>query len=123
MQSLPAKVEGERFELNGVADGFLIVRKGDGERVGAIVLEQELATTTIRSLCVDEAHRSYGAGSEAARLLTGACDAAGVATLRAWAPPNLGLSVYFWIRMGFSPLHGEGPDGGIWFARRRDTES
>ena len=47
-----------------------------------------------------------------ALLLTAACDNAGVPLLRAWAPPHLGLSVYFWIRMGFSPLHGEGPEGG-----------
>lgn len=116
---LAETVPGERFELHANSDGFAIVRKSDEARVGAIVLEPEEDRTTIRSLCVDEAYRSYGAGSEAARLLTGACDAAGVALLRAWAHPSLGLSVYFWIRMGFAPLHGEGPEGGIWFERQR----
>ena len=120
---LPDVVEGERFELRATDGGFAIVRGLDRERVGAIVLEHEEECTTIRSLCIDEEHRSYGAGSEAARLLTAACDAAGVPLLRAWAHPNLGLSVYFWIRMGFSPLHGQGPEGGIWFERRRDANS
>ena len=43
------------------------------------------------------------------------------AEIKAWAPPDLGLAVYFWVRMGLSPLHGEGPDGGIWFERRTDV--
>ena len=119
LATLPPVVDGERFSLRATDDGFAILRRADDERVGEIVLEREDGRTTIRSLCVDEAHRSYGAGSEAARLLTGACDAAGVPLLRTWAHPNLGLSVYFWIRMGFSPVHGEGPEGGIWFERRR----
>jgi hypothetical protein len=34
-----------------------------------------------------------------------------------WAPPDLGLAVYFWSRMGLRPLNGPGPDGGIWFER------
>jgi N-acetylglutamate synthase-like GNAT family acetyltransferase len=118
---LPDAVPGERFDLESTGDGFSIVRKRDQARVGAVVLDREETRTTIRSLCVDEAHRSYGAGSEAARLFTGAADADGVPLLRAWAHPNLGLSVYFWIRMGFSPLHGEGPEGGIWFERRGDA--
>lgn len=118
---LPEVVEGERFDLQRAGDGFDVLRRSSGERVGGIVLEAGADHLTIRSLCIDEAHRSYGAGSEAARLLTAACDDAGVPLLRAWAPPNLGLSVYFWIRMGFSPLHGEGPEGGIWFERRRDA--
>lgn len=118
---LPRVIEGERFNLRLAEDGFAVLRKTDGQRVGGIVLETGVDRLTIRSLCIDEAHRSYGAGSEAARLLTAACDDAGVPLLRAWAHPSLGLSVYFWTRMGFSPLHGEGPEGGIWFERRRNA--
>ena len=70
----------------------------------------------IRTLCIDSARRGYGAGTEAAQMLLEA--ARGKAdTVRAWAPPDLGLAVYFWIRMGLQPLHGEGPEGGIWFER------
>ena len=116
----PDVIDGERFDLRRAGSGFDVLRKRDAERVGSIALESGVDCLTIRSLCIDEAHRSYGAGSEAARLFTATCDAAGVPLLRAWAHPNLGLSVYFWIRMGFSPLHGEGPEGGMWFERRRD---
>jgi GNAT superfamily N-acetyltransferase len=119
--TLPQVIEGERFDLRQAAGGFDVLRKTDRGRVGGIVLETGAGRLTIRSLCIDEAHRSYGAGSEAARLLTAAADEAGVPLLRAWAHPNLGLSVYFWTRMGFSPLHGEGPEGGIWFERRRNA--
>lgn len=119
----PAEISGERFDLRAAANGYAIVSRTDSQQVGAIVVAEEDAQTTIRSLCIDEPHRSYGAGSEAARLFTAACDKAGIERLRAWAHPNLGLSVYFWIRMGFSPLHGEGPEGGIWFERRRDADA
>ena len=82
-------------------------------------VEPERDGLMIRSLCIDEPHRSYGAGSEAVLLFNRACDAAGVPLVRTWAPPDGGLAVYFWIRMGYRPLHGEGPEGGLWFERRR----
>ena len=109
---------GDRVKL--VAEGAAalgVVRLNDGARVGEIRLSLEAGELVIDGLCVDAEHRSYGAGSEAAWLLVSAARSAGVALLRAWAYPNLGLSVYFWTRMGFSPRHGEGPEGGIWFER------
>lgn len=111
---------GERFALVPAGAASLTVRRlADSKNVGAVELEADDAPElTIRRLCIDEAHRSYGAGSEAAWLLVRAAEAAGYKRLRAWAHPSLGLSVYFWIRMGFSPRHGEGPEGGIWFERR-----
>jgi hypothetical protein len=109
---------GERFELVPADSGTLAVRSlVDGRRVGTIEVDGGPGQLTVRRLCIDEAHRSYGAGSEAAWLLVRAAEGAGFARLRAWAHPSLGLSVYFWIRMGFSPRHGEGPEGGIWFER------
>jgi GNAT superfamily N-acetyltransferase len=109
---------GDRFQIVEEDPGSLaVVRLADGVRVGTIEVERQWPALSIRRLCIDEPHRSYGAGSEAARLLVRAAEAAGYRPLRAWAHPSLGLSVYFWIRMGFSPRHGEGPEGGIWFER------
>lgn len=109
---------GERFELVPVASSELaVVRLDDGVQVGTIEFEAAAAQLTIRRLCVGKEYRSYGAGSEAAWLLVRAAEGVGFERLRSWAHPSLGLSVYFWIRMGFSPRHGEGPDGGIWFER------
>jgi GNAT superfamily N-acetyltransferase len=71
----------------------------------------------IAELCIQPACRGYGLGTETARLVREAAEAGPWRVLRAWAPPDLGLAVYFWCRMGLRPLHGEGPDGGIWFER------
>ncbi|GAB4326698.1 MAG: hypothetical protein Kow0010_09930 [Dehalococcoidia bacterium] len=100
-------------------DTFDIVRLRDVATIGAIELEPLPGNVLfVRSLCIGEPYRSYGAGSEAARMLVESAASAGFKALRAWADPNLGLSVYFWIRMGLRPLHGPGPGGGIWFERR-----
>lgn len=108
---------GERFMLEAGEPGkAMVVRVADGRAIGALEYELAGRTVTIRSLCIDKEQRSYGAGSEAAWLFVRATEGAGLA-LRAWAPPDLGLAVYFWARMGFRALHGEGPDGGIWFER------
>ena len=114
---LPARVDGERFDLSATAAGYAILRQPNGETVGTISLTSQDHALTVDSLCIDTPYRSYGAGSEAARLLVLACDSAGIPCVRAWAHPDLGLSAYFWTRMGFSPRHGEGPEGGIWFER------
>lgn len=116
--ALTLPVVGERFRLERANDRIQIVRLKDELVVGSIEVEPGSDGVFIGALCVEDAYRSYGAGSEAARLLNQACAAANVPTVRAWAAPNLGLSAYFWIRMGFHPLHGEGPGGGIWFERR-----
>lgn len=110
---------GDRFELVALESDTLAIRRlADGERVGTVEVEGKAGELSIRRLCIDDQHRSYGAGSEAAWLLVSAAEPAGYHSMKAWAHPNLGLSVYFWIRMGFSPRHGEGPEGGIWFERR-----
>ncbi|MDZ7726708.1 MAG: hypothetical protein U5Q44_00135 [Dehalococcoidia bacterium] len=73
----------------------------------------------VASLCVDKERRGYRLpGSEAARLLVDAAADAGYhARITAWAPPDNGLAVYFWYRMGLRALHGEGPNGGLRFER------
>lgn len=112
-------VTGRRFRLEPGAPGTLhVVRHADGARVGRLELEEGgPGTLFVRSLCIDGDQRSYGAGSEAAELLLSDAERT-YQTVRAWAPPDLGLAVYFWVRMGLSPLHGEGPEDGIWFERR-----
>lgn len=115
--SIPARVDGERFDLSATAAGYAILRKPDGETIGTISLTCQEHALTVDSLCIDPPYRGYGAGSEAARLLALACASAGIPCVRAWAHPDLGLSAYFWTRMGFSPRHGEGPEGGILFER------
>lgn len=103
----------------GEADGwFTIVRTADGAAAGRIEVEAQAGVLFVRALVVAPELRGYGLGSEAARLVREAAEAAGCAGLRAWAPPDLGLAVYFWSRMGLRPLHGPGPDGGIGMERR-----
>lgn len=121
MSGLSLPVHGERFRLeSGQSEcHVVIVRVADAVRVGQFVLEQDGGTVTVRSVCIDESQRSYGAGSEAARLFVSAAEAGGYRKIRAWAHPKLGLSAYFWGRMGLRPLHGPGPEGGIWYERRQ----
>jgi hypothetical protein len=116
---LALPIDGDRFRLERDGETIRVVRLADATAVGSITIESSEDGLFIRSLCIHEANRSYGAGSEAARLFNQACDAATVPLVRTWAAPNLGLSVYFWTRMGFQPRHGQGPEGGIWFERRR----
>jgi GNAT superfamily N-acetyltransferase len=116
-------LEGERTRLeaghfSGTKVSGVIVRIADGLRAGTFTFVEEGDTLLIGELCVDAPARGYGLGSEAARLLRDAAAEAGFTTLRATAPPDLGLAVYFWTRMGLHPLHGPAPNYGIWFERR-----
>lgn len=109
---------GERVRLVPEDGPTLAVeRLADGVRVGRLTLAAVGETLEVRCLVIDDARRGYGAGSEAANLLVRSAEGAGWRHIRAWAHPSLGLSVYFWMRMGFRPLHGAGPEGGIWFER------
>ncbi|MGE5596221.1 MAG: hypothetical protein ACM3S1_09325 [Hyphomicrobiales bacterium] len=117
---LPFPLIGDRVRVDP-PDGTghaTIVRLADAAVAGHLVLERDGDALCVRELCIDTAARGFGLGSEAARLVREASARAGWASLRAWAPPDLGLAVYFWSRMGLRPLHGEGPGGGIAFERR-----
>jgi hypothetical protein len=41
--------------------------------------------------------------------------------VHAWAPAEVGLLVYFWLRLGFSPLPGGAAGAGLVLRRRRDA--
>ena len=119
----PRRIAGERVTLRrddagagGDAIAWAIHRAGEREAVGRADVAFAGGAPVIERLCIDEGARGYGAGSEAAALLLDAL-ARRHAVARAWAPPDCGLAVYFWIRMGFRPLAGEGPHGGLWFER------
>jgi hypothetical protein len=105
-----------RLELGEGASGRL-VRVSGGAACGTFTLESTAVTLVVQSLCVDESLRGYGLGSEAGGLLRDVAERGHWQILRAWAPPDRGLAVYFWIRMGLHPLPGEGPDAGLWFER------
>lgn len=113
-----APVAGERVRLEADLKGLAVIRMSDEQLVGKIRLDESGDSLVVRAVWIHENMRGYGCGSEAAFLLLQQATAAGYRLVRAWAPPNLGLAVYFWFRMGFHPLHGEGPEGGIWFERR-----
>lgn len=117
---LALPVSGERFRLEqGDGAELRVVRLADGEPIGKMTVELEADRQLfVRALCIDSPHRGYGAGSEAVRLFNQLCEGAGAELIRTWAPPDRGLAVYFWIRMGYRPLGGEGPEGGLWFERR-----
>ena len=116
----PRRIAGERVTLrrdDADADGAIaygIHRKGEREAIGRAALAVADGVPVVERLCIDEGARGYGAGSETAALLLETL-ARRHAVARAWAPPDRGLAVYFWIRMGFRPLAGDGPNGGLWF--------
>ena len=117
LDSLALPLSGERFGLERATEGLRVVRLADSQSVGTLAVDTFEDGLVIRSLCIAEEHRSYGAGSEAALLFNRGCDAAKIPLVRTWAPPDRGLAVYFWIRMGYRPIGGQGPDGGLQFER------
>lgn len=116
--TLPVPLVGRRHRVEtGKGPGEYVIRRlADGEAIGCIRLAaREGGGTHIDVLAVDEGQRGYGAGSEAAHLVLDALRDMGVTEVTAWAPPELGLAVYFWYRMGLSAVPGEGPGGGLLF--------
>lgn len=115
---LPQRIADDWVSLRRVeGDGptrYEVRRKGKREVVGEVAIDLSGETPFIERLCIDEGARGYGAGSGAARVLLRSL-ASRYPVVRTWAPPDRGLAVYFWVRMGFRPVAGEGPHGGLWF--------
>lgn len=118
--SLPLPLVGPRIAIEAGADTLFVRRRRDDARVGESTLEMRDGVPHIQRLEVDVGERRYGIGSEAARLITDAL-LQHVDRVTAWAPPDVGLAVYFWSRMGFRPVHGPGPGGGLLFERTRPS--
>ena len=121
--AFPLVGERARIEAPGADGASVLVRIADGIPAGRLELAEVDGALFVRSLVIAPEYRGYGLGSDAARLVREAAAAAGWPVLRAWAAPDLGLSVYFWSRMGLRPLFGDGPDGGIWFERVLSSSS
>jgi hypothetical protein len=121
MSLLGERLAGPRVCLEASGEGNYVVRRSaDGAELGQVTLEDTGDALFIRGLCIGEAHRGYGAGSGAAALVREAWAAdARWHVLRAFAPAGAGLAVYYWMRMGLSPVPGEGPEGGLIFERTK----
>lgn len=90
--------------IGGRVEGFLAIAGGEARA--------ELTAVWLRA----EARRR-GYGVEAVRLVVGALE--GKATeVRAFAPAEVGLFVYFWLRLGFRPMADRAPAEGLGFVRR-----
>ena len=115
---LPQRITGEWISLRRVESGdvarYEVRRRGKREVVGEVAVDLTGEAPFISRLCIEEGARGYGAGSGTATALLRSL-ASRYPVVRTWAPPDRGLAVYFWVRMGFRPVHGEGPDGGLWF--------
>jgi len=118
LPTLPKRIQDEMVSLRRVAAGEVTVyqvrQRGKREAIGEVVLELTAKEGIIQQLSINEANRGYGAGSATAAALFRSL-ARHYSTVRAWAPPDQGLAVYFWMRMGFHPIPGDGPKGGLWF--------
>ncbi len=130
---LPQRISGDRVSLrrsDGGGDGaeagdeagedaarYEVRRRGERAVIGEVVVRLAAEGPFIERLCIEEEARGYGAGSGAATALLRSL-ARRHAVVHTWAPPDRGLAVYFWMRMGFRPLPGEGPDGGLRFEQR-----
>ena len=118
-EALPQRIAGGRVTLRrapevGDAICYEIRRRGTRDAVGEAAINLAGEVPVIERFCIDEEARGYGAGSEAATALLRSLRQR-YGAVRAWAPHDRGLAVYFWVRMGFRPVAGEGPHGGLWF--------
>jgi GNAT superfamily N-acetyltransferase len=121
MSLLGPLLDGPRVRLEAISPTeYRILRTVDGEQFGRLALDEAGGALIVQALCVDEAHRGYGAGSGAAALIREAwARDKRWTTLRAFAPAGAGLAVYYWMRMGLRPVPGEGPEGGLLFERTK----
>ncbi len=113
---------------------------GDGNRVGALSgriarLDQESQPLALvwTWLAVEARWRAYGYGGAAVPLLEDAARAAGATVALAPLPPDNGVALYFWLRLGYTPLRsitlsaGDWPSGvsvdALWMQRSLPTQT
>lgn len=114
--AIPLPQRGSRHGLEEADGQIAIIRLADRLRVGTVALARDGASLAIESVCVDEEHRGHGAGTEAVRLILSAIGGS-AERVTAMAPPDIGLAVYFWTRLGFRPRFGPGSGGALRFER------
>lgn len=118
LKGLALPISGRTLTLNSDGSEISIARTGSGERIGQIVIASKATgLLEIESFSIEVGDRGYGAGSEAFELLLKAAAEGKWGSLRARAPADLGLAVYFWMRMGFRPLFGHHAAGGLTLER------
>jgi hypothetical protein len=92
-----------------------------GEPVGTIVWSSEGPRATIRLVALDPVHTRRGTGMQAAAMLEQQLQRRGVRAIDAAASEAHGISIYFWIRLGYRPLpRGDWPcvrEGIVWMRR------
>ncbi len=113
---------------------------GDGQIVGALCGKLADASSPVRSraliwtwLAIDARWRAYGFGGAAVPLLEQAAQQIGATTALTPLPPDNGVALYFWLRLGYTPLRstpvnrGDWPTGvvpdALWMQRPFDSNS
>ncbi|MCY3567175.1 MAG: hypothetical protein OXH38_01000 [Chloroflexi bacterium] len=110
-QAIAGRREPCRIELRlaGGDQGWWIM--ADDEHVGALCARLGVSGATPGSraviwtwLAVEARWRAYGYGGAAVPLLEAAACAAGATVALAPLPPDNGVALYFWLRLGYTPL-------------------
>lgn len=96
-----AIVRGDRVALTPADGGWSIV--AGGEVVGRVGLEDSDGVPLIDCVTLDPAASRAGLGMEAVRVLARHLAEAGHVRVDALADGSNGLTVYFWLRLGFRP--------------------
>ena len=94
---------------------------GDGNIVGALCGKLAGLSSPVGSqaliwtwLAVDARWRAYGYGGAAVPLLEQAARGVGATTALAPLPPDNGVALYFWLRLGYTPLRSAPVDRVDW---------
>ena len=84
---------------------------GDGEIVGALcgkvveLVDSEASRALVWTwLAVDARWRAYGYGGASVSLLEEAARSVGARIALAPLPPDNGVALYFWLRLGYTPV-------------------
>jgi GNAT superfamily N-acetyltransferase len=94
---------------------------GDGQLVGA--LSGKLAPTEFQGeslalvwtwLAIDARWRAFGYGGASVPLLEQAAQRLGATIAFAPLPPDNGVAMYFWLRLGYTPLRSVSLDSSDW---------
>ncbi len=95
----------------GPLDGLLVAVEVDGEAAGFIAIDGE-NRAHCAAIWLRPGARRMGYGVEAVQLLVEALRQAGQSVVTAEVPADVGLAVYFWLRLGFRPVTASpGPAG------------